>query len=82
VYYIVYRATDGTNGCTLPDRGARECMLAATLVGTTGDTTFQLRRPGVYRLAVAAYYVPTLNGSDLMLLGPPLQVAASAVSSP
>lgn len=81
VYYVVYRATDGTDGCTLPDRGARECMLAATIVGTTADPRFAVRRPGVYRVAVAAYYVPTSNGSDLMLLGPPAQVDTSVAAS-
>lgn len=81
VYYVVYRAGDGTNGCTLPDSGARVCILAARLVGATTGTTFAVRRPGVYRIALAAYYLPTLNGSDLMLLGPPTQVAASLVSS-
>jgi hypothetical protein len=81
VYYIVYRSVDGTDGCTLPERGARMCMLAATLVGTTADTTFTVRRAGIYRVAVAAYYVPTFNGSDLMLLGPPARVIPSLVSA-
>jgi hypothetical protein len=71
-YYVVYRS--GVNdGCELPDMGAKECGLQMDRVGITRTPSFD-DTPGAgtfwYRIALMANYRDTLDGSDLMLLGP------------
>ena len=73
--YVVYRVDADTGGCAPPASGARECLFAGTAVATTRATSF--RFPAVaatYRVAAAANYTDEQNGSDLMLLGPPVTV--------
>jgi hypothetical protein len=75
VQYVVYRVDTGSGGCTAPLSGARECLFKGAVVATTRDTSFTLpSASGTYRIAAAANYRDEQNGSDLMLLGPPVTV--------
>lgn len=71
-YYVVYRSNTG-NGCELPDAGAKACMLQMDPVGTTRTGMFD-DKPGRgrfwYRVGLFANYRDSMDGSDLMLLGP------------
>jgi hypothetical protein len=75
IHYVVLRAERGTDGCTAPAAGAPQCLLAATSIGTTRGISFAVpRAPATYRIALAANYLEEQNGSDVMLLGPPVTV--------
>jgi hypothetical protein len=43
-------------------------------VATTRDTSFAADRSATYRVGAAANYRDEQNGSDLMLIGPPVTV--------
>jgi hypothetical protein len=70
--YVVYRVDPSSGGCTAPTSGARECLFAGTFVGTTRDTSYPASSAATYRIAAGANYTDEQNGSDLMLLGPPV----------
>jgi hypothetical protein len=73
--YVVYRVDGGSGGCTAPLAGASECLFKGAVVATTRSTSFALPSTGgTYRIAAAANYRDEQNGSDLMLLGPPVTV--------
>jgi hypothetical protein len=72
--YVIYRVDAGSGGCTAPTSGARECLFAGTSVGTTRDTSYPVSSAATYRVAAGANYRDEQNGSDLMLLGPPVTV--------
>lgn len=75
VQYVVYRVDPASGGCTPPASGARECLFGGTAIGTTRETSFALPSTGgTYRIAAAANYLDEQNGSDLMLLGPPVTI--------
>jgi hypothetical protein len=72
-YYLIYRSNSGVT-CSVPTIGGKECDLLMTTVGITRDTSF-VDHPSAgrhwYRIGLAANYTDTLDGSDLMLIGPP-----------
>lgn len=77
-YYVVYRSRQN-DGCNLPDAGAKECTFQMDRVGITrrpsfDDTTGRGRT--WYRIALMVNYKDALDGSDLMLLGPAVEVRA------
>ena len=73
VHYIVYRVDASSGGCTTPSAGANECLFHGAVVAKTRDTSVELQTTGgTYRIAAAANYRNRLNGSDLMLIGPPV----------
>ena len=77
-HYIVYRSASAAT-CSIPGGGGKECDLQMTTVGLTRDTTYVDHPPAGrhwYRIGLAADYTGTVNGSDLMLVGP-----ATAVST-
>lgn len=74
VQYVVYRVDADSGGCTAPSSGAHECLFRGTLVATTRDTSFAADRSATYRVGAAANYRDEQNGSDLMLIGPPVTV--------
>lgn len=74
VHYVVYSVDPGSGGCVAPTAGAHECFLDGKVVAKTGQAFALLIPPGTYRVAAAANYRNRVNGSDLMLLGPPAVV--------
>ncbi len=76
VSYAVIR-TQGSDGCTLPTSGARECLLDTSVVIPTASTTLT-DRPGRgvfwYRVAAVADYRRNHPSTDLMLVGPAISV--------
>jgi hypothetical protein len=75
IYYVVFRVDRRSGGCTPPTAGARECLFAGSMVGTTRSTAFQVPSGrSTYRVGASANYVDAQNGADLFLLGPPVTV--------
>jgi hypothetical protein len=75
VQYVVFRVDADSGGCTAPDSGAPECLFTGKQVGVTRATSFAVPSIGAtYRIAAAANYRDVQNGSDLMLIGPPVAV--------
>ncbi|HEY1512843.1 MAG TPA: glycosyltransferase family 39 protein [Gaiellaceae bacterium] len=74
VQYIVYRVDPSTGGCAPLTSGAPECLFSGTAVGMTRATSLDVQAGASYRVAAAANYLDEENGSDLMLLGPPVTV--------
>jgi hypothetical protein len=74
VQYIVYRVDASSGGCTFPAVGAHECLFEGTAVAITRKTSFAVRLGATYRIAAGANYLDEANGSDQMLLGPPITV--------
>lgn len=76
-YYVVFRSGDAST-CTYPPQGAKECDLAMTAIGFTRSTSY-VDRPGRgrhwYRIGLEANFRDRLDGSDLMLVGPPTAAA-------
>jgi len=72
--YIVYRVDADSGGCTAPAAGAHECLFEGTAIGITRKTSFAVRPGATYRIAAGANYLDEENGSDQMLLGPPITV--------
>lgn len=74
-HYVLFRAAPGTDGCTLPTRGAMECFLAIDSAQPLAGTSAVVPRgQATYRVAAAANNTAAVNGSDLILLGPPVRV--------
>jgi hypothetical protein len=74
VQYVVFRVDQSTGGCTAPSSGAHECLFEGTPFGITRASTLTVQAGATYRVAAAANYADEQNGSDLMLLGPPVTV--------
>jgi hypothetical protein len=76
VSYAVFR-TAGNDGCTLPSAGARECLLDTSVLLSTANTTLT-DRPGHgrfwYRVGAVADYTGNPASTDLMLIGPAVNV--------
>ncbi len=76
VAYAVFR-TRGSDGCTLPPSGSRQCIITAPVLTSTTQTTVT-DRPGPgrfwYRVAAVADYKAVPTSTDLMLLGPAVSV--------
>jgi hypothetical protein len=75
VTYVVYRSHDG-DGCTIPDAGARVCLLEMDTAGVTRSTSWSEPTSSEdtwYRVAVAADFQDDDHG-DLMLVSPAARV--------
>jgi hypothetical protein len=73
VYYTIYRAATAQT-CVVPGVGGKECDLQMKTIGYTRSTSFVDHPPPGphwYRIGMMANYSNTLDGSDLMLIGPP-----------
>lgn len=72
VYYVVYRSSRPAT-CSVPPSGGAECDLDMTSIGYTSATSFVDHASAGrhwYRVGLMANYTKTLDGSDLMLIGP------------
>jgi len=76
VSYAVIR-TRGNDGCRLPPKGAKECILSAPILTSTPNITVT-DRPGHgsfwYRVAAVADYRADPSSGDIMLVGPAVNV--------
>jgi hypothetical protein len=73
--YILFKATQGTDGCYRPQAGAPECFLSVIpLTITNGNQATVPKGNDIYRIGLASNFANEPNGADLMLLGPPVTV--------